>query len=284
MTQKSNTAIILGHPVAHSRSPIIHSFWLNLYGIEGAYITKDVSPDDINVFIGALTPQDCVGGNVTIPHKEAVYKFLQHHTPQALKLEAVNTLYWEEGKLIGHNTDGYGFISHLKASVSKKISTFENVLILGAGGAAKPIIAALIDEGVSAIKIANRTFARAEKLSAQFGSDKCQLDPICWDDISQHMISTDLLVNTTSLGMSGQPPLSIDFGLIPTSSIVYDIVYAPLETELLAAARAKGAHCVDGLGMLLHQAVPGFEKWFGKRPEVSEELRDLIVSDLEKSS
>jgi len=284
MTEISKTAFIIGHPVKHSRSPMIHGYWLQHYGIEGAYIKKDVSPENLKSFISELTPQNCVGGNVTIPHKETVFNALEHHTPEALKLEAVNTLYWEDGRLIGHNTDGYGFVSHLKASISQDISTFETALILGAGGAAKPIIASLINEGVKTIKIANRTFERAEKLSVQFATDNCQLEAIAWGETSKHLQEADLLVNTTSLGMSGQPPLELDLDLIASSSVVYDIVYAPLETELIKASRKRGARCVDGLGMLLHQAVPGFEKWFGMRPDVSDELRTLIVSDLEKKS
>ena len=227
---------------------------------------------------------DFVGGNVTIPHKEKIYQLLEHVTPEAQKLKAVNTLYWERGQLIGHNTDGYGFITHLKHSVDIDLDKTDKVLVFGAGGAARPIIAALISEGVTEIIIANRTIERAKNLSADLKSETGNLKPIGWEKVSEHLQDADLIINTTSLGMDGQPALEIEFDLISPSATVYDIVYAPLETDLLVQAAAKGASTIDGLGMLLHQAVPGFEKWFGRKPKVTAELRNVIISDLEQNS
>jgi shikimate dehydrogenase len=272
-------ACVIGWPVAHSRSPLIHGYWLEHYGIKGTYGREAVAPDDLAGFIERLGSLGYVGCNVTLPHKEAVYGLVEVRDDTTKRIEAVNTLYMEGGRLLGFNSDAYGFVAHLRSVLPEWRGEGTDVVVLGAGGAARAVVAGLLGEGVNRITIANRTEARGRALAAHFGA---QVDTVPWPQIADELPDCDLLVNTTLLGMAGQPALDIDLDGLPTSAAVADIVYVPLETDLLRQARARGHPVVDGLGMLLHQAVPGFEVWFGVRPEVTPQLRALIESDLAK--
>jgi len=270
-------ACVIGWPVAHSRSPIIHGYWLKHYSIEGSYGREAVAPEDLAGFLGKLSSLGFAGCNVTLPHKEAVYGLVEVHDRTTRRIAAVNTVYVEGGRLVGLNTDAYGFVAHLRSVLPDWRGEGANVMVLGAGGAARAIVAGLFGEGVKDISIANRTAARGRALAEHFGSGVTALE---WAAIPRHLTRCDLLVNTTLLGMAGQPALDIDLGGLSAGAAVADIVYVPLETDLLSQARARGHRVVDGLGMLLHQAVPGFELWFGARPEVTPELRALIEADL----
>ncbi|MEZ0168865.1 shikimate dehydrogenase [Microvirga sp. TS319] len=282
-------AFVVGHPIKHSRSPLIHGYWLKRYGIDGSYERIDVAPVDLDEFLVALWPLGFVGGNVTIPHKEAVFEFLDNNkTERAQRVGAVNTLWYEdEGiELWGDNTDGLGFIANLNQNLGTGWDQYvENVLVIGAGGAARGIVASLQDHPLKRILVANRTISKAEELVRDLERyGRVTLEALAWDDLDNALARSQLIVNTTSLGMAGQPPLLLDLEKVPDDAIVSDIVYVPLRTPLLAAAEARGLRTVDGLGMLLHQAVPGFERWFGVRPEVTPELRALIVADIEGPS
>ncbi|WP_342150511.1 shikimate dehydrogenase [Methylorubrum sp. SB2] len=275
MTRK---AFVVGHPITHSRSPLIHGHWLAEHGIDGRYERVSVAPEDFEEFFRGLPASGFAGGNVTIPHKEAAFRLADSLTERAKKIGAVNTLVVEGGRVVGDNTDGIGFIAHLDRSLGADWPerTGRQAVVLGAGGAARAVVAGLIERGLN-VQIANRSPERAQALAA--------LDPeharaLPWDDLPAALPETGLLVNTTALGMAGHPPLAIDLAPLPARAAVCDIVYVPLETPLLAAARARGLAAVDGLGMLLHQAVPGFEKWFEVRPEVTPALRERIVADL----
>ncbi|MER8829691.1 shikimate dehydrogenase [Mesorhizobium sp. M0938] len=276
MAEASKKAFVTGHPVAHSRSPNIHSYWLATYGIDGSYRAIDVAPGDFAEFVNTLEANGYRGGNVTIPHKEAAFALATHRDDAAEEIGAVNTLWFEGGTLWGGNTDGHGFAANLDEHAPGWADNGPAV-VLGAGGASRAVIQALIERGVADIRIVNRTLARAEELRDRFGAG-----------ISAHGIAATgelladagLLVNTSALGMHGNEGLSADPARLPDHAIVTDIIYVPLETPLLAAAKARGLRTVDGLGMLLHQAVPGFERWFGIRPEVTAELRQMIVADL----
>jgi shikimate dehydrogenase len=270
-------ACVIGWPVAHSRSPLIHGYWLEHYGIEGSYGREAVKPENLASFIERLGSSGYVGCNVTLPHKEAVYGLVEVQDDTTRRIEAVNTLYLEGGRVLGFNSDAYGFVAHLRSVLPEWRGEGADVVVLGAGGAARAIVAGLLGEGVSRITIANRTEARGQALAAHFGA---QVDTVPWPQIADRLTQCDLLVNTTQLGMAGQPALPIDLDGLPIGAAVADIVYVPLETELLRQARARGHPVIDGLGMLLHQAVPGFEVWFGIRPDVTPRLRALIESDL----
>ncbi len=277
-------AFICGWPVEHSRSPIIHNFWINKYGLQGEYIKHPVSPSDFDDFVLSLHNGTFLGGNVTIPHKEMAFKLIKNLDPVAKRLGAVNTIWIEDGEIHAANTDGYGFLANLDqltpnwddASLKQK-----KVIVLGAGGAARAIIDAVQSRGFTNISIVNRTYSRAENLAGFFGKTTHAHK---WEDLPNLMLDSALLINTTSLGMEGKSPLEIDLSPLPSNCLVSDIVYVPLKTELLQQAENLGLKIAEGLGMLLHQAVPGFEKWFGIRPEVSDELRALVVQDLEQNS
>ncbi|RTL99055.1 shikimate dehydrogenase [Ancylobacter aquaticus] len=271
-----NVAII-GHPVSHSRSPLIHGYWLARHGIDGAYGVRDVAPGDIDSFLAAFAASGLVGGNVTVPHKEAAFRACATRDSVAQALGAVNTLWLEDGTLNGANTDVHGFLANLDAAVPDWARALGEAVVLGAGGAARAVVYGLLERGVDRVVVANRTRARAEVLRDQFGP---RVLPIDWRDLGGRLVGCRLLVNTTSLGMKGQPPLDIDLSPLSPDALVTDIVYVPLETPLLKAAKARGLATVDGLGMLLHQAVPGFARWFGVRPEVTAELRALVIADL----
>ncbi|WP_449410541.1 shikimate dehydrogenase [Methylobacterium komagatae] len=271
-------AFVTGHPIAHSRSPLIHGHWLAEHGIGGSYERIDVAPADFPAFLRGLRESGFRGGNVTIPHKEAAFALADTLTPRAEKIGAVNTLIVEEdGRVHGDNTDAPGFCAHLDHSLGAEWPERGEAVILGAGGAARAIVVGLAERGVARIRVANRTPERAAAVAALAPG---VAEPLAWDDLSPALERAGLLVNTTSLGMKGQPPLVLDLAPLPAGAAVADIVYAPLETDLLAAARRRGLAAVDGLGMLLHQAVPGFAAWFGVRPEVTAALRDRIVADL----
>ena len=271
-------ACIIGHPVVHSRSPLIHNHWLSVHGIAGEYVREDVSPADIETFLKAFPRNDYVGGNVTVPHKEIAFAVVAARDPVAEALGAVNTLWHENGKLFGANTDVYGFLAHLDESAPRWAERTKTALVLGAGGSARAAIHGLLTRGVGKILVANRTPARAEQLAAHFGK---RIEPLAMSDIPSRLAKADLFVNTTTLGMRDAPPLDIDLAGLKRGAAVYDLVYAPLETPLLARARARGYPAVDGLGMLMHQAVPAFERWFGIRPQVTPALRALVVADLQ---
>jgi shikimate dehydrogenase len=273
-------AFVVGHPIAHSRSPLIHGHWLAEHGIPGSYERLDVAPAAFPDFVRGLPDSGFRGGNVTIPHKEEAFRLVDQLTLRAEKIGAVNTLVVEaDGRIRGDNTDAPGFCAHLDQTLGERwpARAGGTALVLGAGGAARAIVVGLAERGVRRIRVANRTPARAEAVAALAPGIA---EALAWDDLPAALAEAGLLVNTTSLGMKGQPPLAIDLAPMPAGAAVADIVYAPLETDLLAAARHRGLAAVDGLGMLLHQAVPGFEAWFGLRPAVTPALRDRIVADL----
>ena len=264
---------VVGHPVKHSRSPIIHGYWLEQFGINGRYDRYDVKPEDFSHFVKTLSEQGLQGVNVTIPHKEAAFLALDEATERARRLKAANTLWFENGKLWGDNTDSIGFLANLDQGHPGWDINAKSALILGAGGAARAIIAGLQERNIEKITIVNRTRERAEELALMSGGQVAVAE---WSKLSVQLESADLVVNTTSLGMSGQPDLDLSLDPLGKNALVTDIVYVPLETNLLKQARLRGNPVVDGLGMLLHQAVPGFEHWFGKRPVVTDELRHLV--------
>jgi shikimate dehydrogenase len=275
---RPRAACLIGWPAAHSRSPLIHRHWLRTLGIEGGYVIEAVPPDEFKDFILRLSLRGFAGANVTIPHKEQALA-LSKPDARARAVGAANTLWFEDGELRSTNTDIEGFINHLDACVPGWNSGGD-ALVLGAGGSSRAVVFGLIERGVQRVHLANRTPERARALAGQFGAN---VNPVAWEAIGEILPRAKLLVNATSLGMHGQPPLAIDLGLLPQNAVVADLVYVPLETPLLAAARARGLQAVDGLGMLLHQAVRGFELWFGQRPEVTSELRDLVEADLRNS-
>lgn len=270
-------ACIIGHPVAHSRSPLIHRHWLAEYGIEGDYLKEDVLADKLDAFLAGFASSGYVGANITVPHKETAFRALARAEPVATALSAVNTIWLDGRRLVGTNTDVYGFFAHLGESVPGWAARTKMAVVIGAGGAARAVVYGLIEHRVDRVVVVNRTRARAETLAAAFGE---RVTTAGFVELPHWLKYADLLVNTSSLGMSGQPPLQIDLSSLQASAAVYDIVYVPIETPLLAAARARGLTAVDGLGMLLHQAVPGFERWFGIRPAVTPALRSLVLADL----
>ncbi len=274
-------ACVIGFPVAHSRSPKIHGYWLREHKIDGDYVRHEVKPEDVAHFLKNFSNGTFAGCNVTLPHKEAAARNAAIVTPVVKSLGVANTLWLEDGKLCADNTDVAGFLAHLDDSIPGWDKKTEHAVVLGAGGAARSIIYALHEREVETIFIVNRSRERAEQLVKEI---KIEANIADFDQVETLIPSTDLLVNTTSLGMKGQPPLNVDLRNLKKTAAVCDIVYVPLETELLRQAREQGNAAVDGLGMLLHQAVPGFERWFGVRPKVTKELRALIVEDLTKDA
>lgn len=270
-------ACVIGHPVSQSRSPVIHRFWLAQHNIEGDYAREDVPPERLGGFLGSLAQYGYVGGNVTVPHKETAFRLLARAEPVAEALEAVNTVWLEDGELVGTNTDVYGFLANLDEAVPGWDTQPEQAVVIGAGGGARAVVHGLLQRGLKRVVLVNRTAARAERLADRFGS---RVTCTAFSRLPAWLQDADLLVNTTTLGMAGQPSLDIDLSPMQASGIVCDIVYVPLETPLLAAARARGLRAVGGLGMLLHQAAPGFERWFGVRPSVTPELRAALLADL----
>ncbi len=267
-------ACVMGHPVAHSRSPMIHGYWLRTLGIEGAYELKDLAPEEFIAFITHLADNGYVGGNVTLPHKEAAYRTVAALDAAAEAVGAVNTLWLEDGRLMGGNSDVHGFIANLDDRAPGWSVAGCKALVLGAGGAGRSAVYALKQRGVD-VHVVNRTLARAQELAQRFGAKAHG-----WDALPRLLGAADVLVNCTSLGMTGKEPLQVDLDPLKKGAVVYDIIYVPLETGLLAAARKRGHRTVDGLGMLLQQAGFGFRKWFGGNPQVTPELRRMIEADI----
>lgn len=278
MSENHRKAAITGYPVDQSRSPLVHGYWLKKHGLDGEYGRVAVPPETAEDFFEGFKASGLIGANVTVPHKETAFAACDHLDEAAKAMGAANTLWLDEaGALCGANTDGLGFLGNLDQLAPGWDSTGGTAVVLGAGGAARAIIWALLSRGFTSVHIVNRTFEKAKVLEDQFGS-KTKAHP--WDNLGTLLGETDLLVNTTALGMAGKAPLDIDLGPLPKSALVTDIVYVPLETDLLKQAASRGNPTVDGLGMLLHQAVPGFERWFGVRPEVDDGLRALVLEDL----
>jgi shikimate dehydrogenase len=275
---KPRAACLIGWPAAHSRSPLIHHYWLQTLGLPGGYNIEAIPPEGFAEFVLHLKAHGFVGANVTIPHKERALA-LTMPDERARAVGAANTLWYEGDELRSTNTDIEGFIHNLDACAPRWGEASNGALVLGAGGAARAVVFGLIERGIKRVYLVNRTVERARALADQFGA---QVHPVSWDAVGEWLPRIDLLVNTTSLGMHGQPALEIDVGRLSPRAVVADLVYVPLQTPLLAAARARGLQTADGLGMLLHQAVRGFELWFGQRPEVTPELRALVEADLTK--
>lgn len=275
-------ACIIGYPAKHSRSPMVHGFWLNEYGIAGQYDIAEVAPNDLARFISNLSNHGYVGANVTVPHKEAAFHLVDKLTATAQALGAVNTLWFENGELWGDNTDVEGFLSNLDAGAPGWDDRTDKAMVLGAGGAARAIVYGLLSRNIKSILIVNRTQTRAQDLAEYFGRSfpDQTITTASWDDMPAYLPSCDLLVNTTSLGMQGQPALTINLAALPPAALVTDAVYVPLVTPILAAAQARGLKTIGGLGMLLHQAVPGFAHWFGRKPQVNEALQAIIEADI----
>jgi shikimate dehydrogenase len=277
-------ACVIGWPVEHSRSPLIHRYWLKQYGIDGAYEKEAVPPGEAESFLHRLGQRGYVGANVTLPHKLAALKAADVADKAAYAIGAANTLWLDrDGKLNATNTDAYGFMTNLEAQAPGWNASGRPVFVIGAGGAARAILYGLLEAGAGKILLANRTRDKAEGLADYFGamSPKTNwIEVVGWEERNRAVSACGLLVNTTSLGMTGQPPLDLDLDGLQKDAVVADIVYTPLMTPLLAAARNRGRGTVDGLGMLLHQAVPGFERWFGVRPEVTPELRAHVAASL----
>ena len=281
----TKTAFVTGYPIKHSRSPLIHGYWLKTLDIEGRYIAHPVAPEDFARFVAGLRSGDIkmIGGNVTIPHKEAAYSLADRPDDLASELGAANTLWVEEGAVHATNTDGAGFVANL----DQRHAGWDEVqghharqaVILGAGGAARAVIQAVRNRGFDSIHVVNRTLSRADDMRSRFG-DRIHAHSL--EALPEVIKVPTLFLNTTSLGMDGEPAPAIDFTDMAEDAVVTDIVYVPLITPILRQAMEQGRPVVDGLGMLLHQAVPGFERWFGQRPAVTEELRALVIADMEK--
>jgi shikimate dehydrogenase len=271
-------ACVIGWPAGHSRSPLIHNYWLKEHGLGGEYRKEAVTPEDFAAFAGALASHGYAGANVTLPHKEAALA-LSQPDDRAKAVGAANTLWLDDGALKSTNTDVEGFLANLDASASGWDKN-KAALVLGAGGSARAVVFGLRERGFEKIHVANRTLERAQALRERFGE---RVLPVMWDAVPGLMANANVLVNTTSLGMKGQPVLDLDISKLPGDAVVADLVYVPLVTPLLAAAEARGLRTADGLGMLLHQAVRGFSLWFGVKPAVTAELRKIVEDDLTKS-
>jgi shikimate dehydrogenase len=278
MSNDIRAVCVIGWPVAHSRSPLIHNFWIGQHALKGEYRREAVKPEEFETFIKELSQRGYAGANVTIPHKEVALK-LSEPDDRALAVGAANTLWFDGETLRSTNTDVEGFLANLDQMAPGWDRGLDDALVLGAGGAARAIVFGLLSRGVTNIRVANRTFARAQALRERFGDN---VKPIQWDEVGGLLAGTGLLVNTTSLGMKGQPPLDLRLEDLRKSAVVADIVYSPLITQLLAEAKDLGLRYADGLGMLLHQAVRGFSLWFGVKPEVTSELRSMVEADLVK--
>ncbi len=269
---------VIGWPVGHSLSPRVHGYWLAEHGIDGAYVPLPVRPEDCRAVLRILPKLGFVGVNVTVPHKQAAAKTMDTLDAVAERTGAVNTVVVEaHGRLAGSNTDGYGFLESLKSDAKGWKASAGAAVVIGAGGAARAITAALLDAGAPEVRVVNRTPARARRLARDIGGT---VTVVTWKDRTKALKDATLLVNATSLGMKGAAPLDLDLGSLPQDAVVTDIVYAPLVTPLLKAAAARGNYTVDGLGMLLHQARPGFRRWFGVEPKVTAALREFVLKDL----
>lgn len=265
---------VIGHPIAQSKSPLIHGYWLERYGIDGEYLRYDIAPDNLRDEVMRLRDTGLAGFNVTMPHKQAIMEICTTLNNEATRIGAVNTVvFYPNGEIEGRNTDAYGFLENAKESQPGFNWKSGPSLVLGAGGAARAILFALKRDGVTDIRIANRTINRAEELAEEFGATVYD-----WDEKEKALTGAASLINTTSLGMTGKDKLDIDLSDLQADALVYDIVYVPLMTDLLLRAKENNLRTVTGIGMLLHQARPGFEAWFGKKPEVTDELRERILA------
>lgn len=278
MADVAPKAFVCGHPIAHSRSPLIHGHWLKTCAIPGSYEAIDVAPRDFADFLRGLEAQGFRGGNVTIPHKEAAFATVDSYDAAAEAIGAINTVWLEDGRLLATNTDWSGFAANLDAA-APRWAKGQVAVVLGAGGSSRAILHALLSKGYRDIRVVNRTRERAQELADRFGARVSAHD---WGATEELLGDCDLLVNTTSLGMAGSAGPDLDLDRLAPGAIVTDIVYVPLTTPILAAAQSRGIETVDGLGMLLHQAVPGFARWFGWVPDVTPELRDLVIADMEQ--
>lgn len=269
---------VIGWPISHSRSPLIHGYWLKQHGIDGSYTRQPVEPSALPDFIGGLAKAGYAGCNVTIPHKEAVFSLVTRADESTDRLGAVNTVFHRDGKILGTNTDGEGFINSLKQGAPGISLANKRAVVIGAGGASLAVVNAILGQGATEVVVANRTRDKAEQLRRRFGS---RVVPVEWSKAADQLGETSLLVNTSSLGMKGQPELDLDLSRLSADAVVTDIVYTPLRTKLLNEAASRGNIVVEGLGMLLHQAVRGFSLWFGVMPEVTRELHDLVARDID---
>lgn len=266
---------VIGMPIGHSRSPKLHNFWLGRYGIAGHYVPLPVMPEHLADVLRVLPRAGFVGVNVTIPHKEAVLALADVVTDRAALIGAANTLIFRpDGKIHADNTDGYGFIANLRQNAPDWQADSGPAALIGAGGAARAVVASLLDSGVKELRITNRTRIRSEQIKAEFGARLVVYD---WAQAGNMLDGAATVVNATSLGMDGKQPLRVPLDAVSSQALVTDLVYTPLMTPFLVEAQAKGCKIVDGLGMLLHQAAPGFERWFGKRPEVDDETRRVVL-------
>jgi shikimate dehydrogenase len=272
-------ACVIGWPIEHSRSPLIHGYWLRTLGIAGSYTREPVRPEDLADFLSSLAASGFAGCNVTVPHKEAALALADERDAAAVAIGAANTLWLENGRLHASNTDALGYMTYLDAMAPQWRKRDQPVLILGAGGAARAIAYGFLEAGAGRVRICNRLRERGESLARHFGP---RVEACDWDVRDELAREASVIVNTTTLGMKGQGDTGLDFSGVHPDTVVSDIVYVPLETAFLASARRSGLATVDGLGMLLHQAVPGFERWFGIRPEVTPELFDLVRADIER--
>lgn len=270
MTVPLKLAGVIGFPIAHSRSPRLHAHWLRHHGINGHYIPLQIAPDDFSDCLKMLPKMGFAGANVTIPHKESALALADTASSLARRIGAANTLTFTKNGIEADNTDAHGFTWNILDSVPDWQP--RRVALIGAGGASRAVIAALLDRGADDILVTNRSPERAMRLADEFS-----ITPVSWDQRDTMLEGCDTLINATSLGMNGQPPLALTLDALPTEAVVNDLVYTPLETPLLTAARARGNIAIDGLGMLLHQATPGFERWFGVTPTVDDDLRQAVL-------
>jgi shikimate dehydrogenase len=275
----SDAVCVIGWPVEHSRSPLIHNYWIKHYGLAAEYRREAISPERFADFVRNLSAHGYIGANITLPHKEAALA-LSDPDERAAAIGAANTLWLEDGDLRSTNTDVEGFLANLDAAAPGWDKGLDAAVVLGAGGAARAVVFGLIERGIGRIHLVNRTFARSDSLRERFGP---AVHPVGWHESGHLLAEAGLLVNTTLLGMTDQPKLDLDLARLPMNAVVVDVVYVPLETSLLKQAKRRGLRTADGLGMLLHQAVRGFSLWFGVRPEVTAELRTLVEVDLRQT-
>ena len=269
-------AAVLGHPINHSKSPKLHNYWLSLFNIDGYYIPLDIDPRNFENSIRALSGLGFVGANVTIPYKEKVLKIADKISDRAAIIGAANTLtFLQDGTIYADNTDGYGFLQNIKCKYNDWSAGEGTSVVFGAGGASRAILGALIEDGANEVILANRTRSRADQLRSDFGA---KIKVVDWMKVQNYLSDASTVINATSLGMDGKAELPIPLQGLKKNTLVTDIVYTPLKTPLLENAAKRGCRTVDGLGMLIHQAIPGFERWFGVKPDVSEKLRELLIS------
>ena len=274
---------VCGWPIEHSRSPLIHNYWIDKYQLNGMYEKIAIEPGKLSQHLSTLQDQGFIGGNITIPHKEEALNVVDRVEPSARKIGAINTVWFEDGNLIGDNTDWIGFSDNLDQQASgwdQHDTKDKTALVIGAGGAARGIIYALLDRDFTMIYLANRTLIKAQKIADDYGSN---IIPIVLNQVNELNSELNLVVNTTSLGMNNEGEIPFEFDRLEKKTLITDIVYTPLETMFLKNAKQHGLCTVDGLGMLLHQAAPGFERWFGVRPEVDDQIRQILINDIQKS-